>query len=402
MERRSFLTIAGIGTAYLLSPSLAGACRGASAPVASSAGTEHGLTAGLARVGGLLSPDGNGIRLPAGFASRIVAETGQRPVSSSSSVWHAAPDGGAAFPHPDGGWVYVSNCEMGFGFGGASALRFDPSGELVDAYPILGGTSGNCAGGATPWGSWLSCEEIRRGQVWECDPLGLRPPVALPSLGRFRHEAAVVDPHTGTVYMSEDEPDGRLYRFRPADPREHERPDLSDGVLEVASLRSDGSGVVEWLSVPDPLARRAPTRWQVAESTPFDGGEGMSYRNGVVYLATKGDNRVWALDLARQRMQIIYDLATAARPILRGVDNLETNNSGDVLVAEDGDDMQIVVLPRNGEPVPLLQVTGQAGSELTGLAFSPDMSRLYFSSQRGFSGRVTGGITYEITGPFAA
>lgn len=401
MERRSFLTIAGIGTACLLSPSLARARCGAGAAAMMSGGTEHGLASGIGAVGELLPPDHNRIRLPAGFSSRIVAESGKRPVRSSSYVWHAAPDGGATFAHPDGGWVYVSNCEMPLRFGGASALRFDPSGELLDAYPILGRTSGNCAGGATPWGTWFSCEEIRRGRVWECDPLGSRPPVALPALGRFQHEAAVVDPLTGTVYMSEDEPDGRLYRFRPSTPRRLERPDLSNGALEVASLRPDGSGRVEWHAVPDPQARRQPTRWQVAESTRFDGGEGMSYCNGVVYLATKGDNRVWALALAENRMQVIYDQATAARPILRGVDNLETNSSGDVLVAEDGDDMQIVVLPREGNPVPLLQVMGQGASELTGLAFSPDMARLYFSSQRGFSGRVTGGITYEVTGPFA-
>lgn len=354
----------------------------------------------MGRLGELLAPDHNGIRLPARFSSRIVAESGNRPVSSSSYAWHAAPDGGATFAHPEGGWVYVSNCEMPLGFGGASALRFDESGTLVDAYPILGRTSGNCAGGATPWGTWFSCEEVRRGRVYECDPLGLRQPVALPALGRFQHEAAVVDPLTGTVYMSEDEPDGRLYRFRPTLPRHLERPDLSAGVLEVASLAPDGSGSVVWLRVPDPEAGRKPTRWQVPESTGFDGGEGMSYCDGVVYLATKGDNRVWALDLGEDRLEVIYDQATAATPILGGVDNVETNASGDVLVAEDGDDMQIVVLPREGEPVALLQVTRQGGSEITGLAFTPDMSRLYFSSQRGFSGRVTGGITYEVTGPF--
>ncbi len=401
MERRSFLTIAGIGTAYLLSPSLARASRGEAATPATGAPTGHGLASGMGSPGPLSAPDHNGIRLPAGFTSRVVAESGKQPVAASSYVWHAAPDGGAAFEHPEGGWVYVSNCEMPLRFGGASALRFDASGELVDAYPILGRTSGNCAGGATPWGTWLSCEEIRRGQVWECDPLGIRQPLALKALGRFQHEAAVVDPLTGAVYMSEDEPDGRLYRFRPTVPMRGERPDLNDGVLEVASIRPDGSGGLDWLTVPDPQALRRPTRSQVAQSTRFDGGEGMSYCNGVVYLATKGDNRVWALDLADQRIQVIYDQATAATPILRGVDNLETNRSGDVLVAEDGDDMQIVVLPRDGEPVPLLQLTGQGASEIAGLAFSPDLSRLYFSSQRGYSGRVTGGITYEVTGPFA-
>ena len=75
----------------------------------------------------------------------------------------------------DGGWIYVSNSEtppqVG---GGASALRFSSNGDIVDAYRILSDTWQNCAGGATPWGTWLSCEETDAGHVWECDPLGER------------------------------------------------------------------------------------------------------------------------------------------------------------------------------------------------------------------------------------
>jgi secreted PhoX family phosphatase len=78
------------------------------------------------------------------------------------------------------------------------------------------------------------------------------------------------------------------------------------------------------------------------------------------------------------------------------VDNVVVARSGDVYVAEDGGNMQLVILGPDESVSPFLEVTGQSGSEITGPAFSPDGSRLYFSSQRGGSG----GITYEVRGPF--
>ena len=85
--------------------------------------------------------------------------------------------------------------------------------------------------------------------------------------------------------------------------------------------------------------------------------------------------------------------------MLSGVDNLTASAEGELLVAEDGDDMQIVVLTAD-KVFPLLQVVGHDRSEITGPAFSPDGSRLYFSSQRGKTGKLEDGMTFEVTGPF--
>ncbi|MQA27989.1 MAG: DUF839 domain-containing protein, partial [Micromonosporaceae bacterium] len=161
----------------------------------------------------LQPPDRNGVWLPKGFTSRVVARTGRR-VAGTSHVWHGAPDGGACFP--DGSaWIYVSNAELGGGAGGASAVTFDSAARITGAYPILDGTNRNCAGGATPWGSWLSCEEVDRGFVYETDPRGGARAARRPAMGRFQHEAAAADPDRQVIYLTEDEPDGCFYRFQP-------------------------------------------------------------------------------------------------------------------------------------------------------------------------------------------
>jgi secreted PhoX family phosphatase len=90
---------------------------------------------------------------------------------------------------------------------------------------------------------------------------------------------------------------------------------------------------------------------------------------------------------------------TGAAP-LTGVDNITGAGSGDLYVAEDGGNMEINVITPAGVVAPFLRILNQSSSEITGPAFSPDGRRLYFSSQRGTTGRSSGGITYEVTGPF--
>ncbi|MEJ2180625.1 MAG: DUF839 domain-containing protein [Gammaproteobacteria bacterium] len=144
----------------------------------------------ISSLGPLKAPDENGVRVPEGFSSRIVARTNEKPLKDSNYVWHWAPDGGEVFATHGGGWIYVSNSETAGGAGGAGALVFGVNGDLRDAYSILEGTSRNCSGGKTPWGTWLSCEEDSDGHVWECDPLGLAKARRLDALGNRRPRGA--------------------------------------------------------------------------------------------------------------------------------------------------------------------------------------------------------------------
>ncbi len=389
--RRDFLRTSFSGIGWIMAGTTLSRC--------ASEGDGSVTMSNIANLGALQDPDENGVRLPVGFTSRIVARSGM-PVGSSDYVWHNAPDGGAVFTTEDGGYIYVSNSETAAQLGGGvGAIHFGSNGDILDAYRLLEGTNLNCAGGHTPWGTWLSCEETPQGRVHECDPLGISEAVVRPAMGVFEHEAVAIDDDNQTAYMTEDVPDGRFYRFVYENPA-----DLSAGRLEVAEVTGAGAeGAVEWREVPDPSAESTETRFQVPSSTAFNGGEGIWYQRGVVYFSTKGDNRIWAYETETSMLTIIYDAATSSTPILTGVDNLTMSPAGDLLVAEDGGDMQIVAISADGAIVPILQVTGQDLSEITGPAFDPSLGRLYFSSQRGADGLdILGrsGITYEVSGPF--
>ena len=352
---------------------------------------------GLESIGDLQAPDSNGVRLPKGFSSRIIARSGYDYFGYS---WLAAPDGGATFATDDGGWIYVSNSEMPYGNGGAGSLRFDKNGKLIDAYSILNNTSRNCAGGHTPWGTWLSCEEVDAGQVWECDPYGKNDPVLRASLGRFNHEAVAVDTNTMQLYLTEDKMQGCLYRYTSNALDKTGYPDLDNGYLEVAEIIYGEIGALRWHLLPDPHAKDIPTREQVIQSSGFNGGEGIWFHQGAIFFTTKGDDRVYTYDIKNNNLSIIYNAALYISPVLSRIDNITSNKSGELLVGEDGGDLQIVIISKDGKVKPLLQLIGHDYSEITGPAFSPDGSRLYFSSQRGITGRSESGITFEITGAF--
>jgi len=347
--------------------------------------------------GPLKAPDANGMMLPQGFTSRKIVTSGD-VVGPRDYPFHILPDGMGSYETDDGGFILVSNSEAPYIAGlweiGAGALRFDSNFNITDAYPILKGTNINCAGGITPWGTWLSCEEIENGKVWECDPYGVNPAVGHAPMGVFKHEACAVDPDGKAVYLTEDLSDGCLYRFIP-----DSYPDLSSGKLEVATVVSNGS--VAWTRIPDPEFKNGtPTRLQVPGASTFRRAEGMWYDDGKIYFATTQDDRVYAYHLAEKEMEVIYDgVALGDEAPLHEIDNVMASPiSGDLFACEDTDNLQVCIISTEGEVAAFAEMPGveHENSELTGPVFDPTGNRLYFASQRATSG----GMIFEVTGPF--
>lgn len=194
---------------------------------------------------GPLIPDPAGlIDLPKGFSYRVISSLGDR-MDDGETVPDRA-DGMGAFAGRDGRVILVRNQELRAGestlggatfdkwngtgalAGGTTTLVYDPrSGRVEQQYRSLAGTIRNCAGGVTPWRTWLTCEEDvsraggmlaqEHGWVFEvpADLRGRANPIPLKGLGRFNHEAAAVDPRTGIVYLTEDRDDSLFYRFLP-------------------------------------------------------------------------------------------------------------------------------------------------------------------------------------------
>lgn len=451
-NRRQFLRSMFFSAGAVGSASWLAACDGRS-PGSGVGGSDVPPVASprFAKLGPLRDADANGVRTPEGFSTRVVAVNSELPQANGMSAtapsaggvgtrpWHILNDGGGVIARPNGGWIYVSNSEIpGFGslsqagvqasmlgnvleeftpgLGGVGTLVFDPDGTIVDSYSILSNTTFNCAGCITPWGTWLSCEEFANGQVWECDPFKPGEGVALPALGFFDHEAIAVDVSKRMLYLTEDYTDSRFFRFVPDAgdwPANAARPALQSGKLQAMVVAGgsetalNGPQPVTWKDVLNPGSPQNANR--DPETAIFSGGEGVWLYNGVVYFSTKNDETIWAYDTLDETIEVIYRHDEALGPdaennILTGVDNLIVTPQGDVLVAEDGGDLQVVVILPDGSQKALLQVVGQDQSEVAGIAFTPDGKRMYFTSDRGGRDGIGGyghgaGMLYELLLP---
>ncbi len=291
--------------------------------------------------------------------------------------------------------------------GGVSRLVIDPNTyRVTSSNMVLTGTLRNCAGGPSPWG-WLSCEESLKpdhGYVFACgtDAVSIQPPKRIPAYGRFRHEAVAINPQTFAAYLTEDDPDGCLYRMVPPD---HDQP--FEGRLEALRIVDHakfhtGTGLsrpvdVEWVALSDVSAQHKPLRDQADElgAAKFRRGEGIWWvGDGVAFTATAGGS---------ERLGQIFHLSTDDRLTLivesqeqeqmAGPDNITLAPWGDLIVAEDtAGATHLRGVTRNGDIYPIAR-NMLSNSEFAGVCFSPDGTVLFANLQHD-------GVTIAITGPW--
>jgi uncharacterized repeat protein (TIGR03803 family) len=315
--------------------------------------------------------------------------------------------------------------------GGTTNVLFDPgAGAFIEAYGSLSGTIRNCAGGPTPWGSWLTCEETtqvngqtRHGYVFDVPADGVSDAVPLKGLGRFSHEAVAIDPATGIVYLTEDTGSSGFYRFVPTTPG-----DLRSGVLEMMAI--DGQPSVQqsatgetwselrWVPIaqPDPGPGEPSTAAQgfAQGGTAVARGEGAWYGNGLVYFTSTsggpvGEGQVFAYDPAADELTVLF--ASPSADVLNAPDNVCVSPRGGLLLCEDGGGLEFlhgltpdgqifrfaqndVVIPAGGVPGKSVTPGSYTGSEWCGATFEPKNGNWLFANLQ------SPGITFAITGPW--
>lgn len=426
---------------------------------------------------GPLEAAGEDLALPRGFRYCVVSNEGD-PMDDGFPT-PKAMDGMASFPLPNGNVLLVRNHEDGqsgsslrprpagstsssagilnhrlethygprnyafdaYATGGTTTLEVEPHGNrrLVQQHWSLVGTLRNCAGGATPWGSWLTCEESLEsstatgyaedhGYIFEV-PLDTAPglpasPVALKHLGRFNHEAVAVDPATGIVYETEDQGDGSgFFRFVP-DTRPTRPGDLAitPGAFQILKVvgapayetalnQTIGAELpVEWVTIanPDP----SPVSVVIPAGQPFAGQtfsrvfldglalggarfrrlEGCWYGRGqIFFISTNGGDmgfgQVWAYSPSREKLVLVAE--SPNHNIFDGPDNVCLSPSGGLVFCEDATGAQFLrgISPA-GDVFPLARNLRNT-LEFAGACFSPDGATLFVNLYGRSSERTT-------------
>lgn len=419
---------------------------------------------------GPLLKDPEGIlMLPQGFSYQIISRQGDQMIDGFFVPGLA--DGMATFSAPDGRTIVVRNHEVSPGnpeqgafgkelellpnllsqqlydygrgelpcLGGTTTFVYNgATGKIEEQYLSLAGTIRNCAGGPTPWGSWISCEEntatandqLEKNHGYNFEvPASvsqqLVDPLPLKAMGRFNHEAVCVDSRTGIVYQTEDRGDGLIYRFIPEVPGElhkggrlqalaiqgmHSFDTRNWAKLSTERMEIGMPYTVEWVDLNEVESPNDDLRLQGFEAgaARFARGEGMWYGEGEIYFActnggvkehgqifkyTPGPN-----EGKPNESQAPGTLALFVEPnntdIVESCDNLTVSPHGGVVLCEDKGTPRIIGLKPNGEMYHIAKNVGFQ-SEFAGVCFSPDGETLFVNIQGP-------GLTLAITGPWGS
>jgi uncharacterized protein len=417
---------------------------------------------------GPLQPDPAGLfNLPQGFSYKIISRKGDK--MSDGFLVPGAGDAMATFPGPKGRVIIVRNHELSpgnaeqgpfgkqnellpnikreklydygngqrAGMGGTTTLVYNPQTQTVETqYLSLAGTSRNCAGGLTPWNSWITCEESveKADGVLEKDhgynfevpasaKIKLADPVPLKAMGRFNHEAVAVDPRTSIVYQTEDRPDGLIYRYLPNTPRklakggklqvlaitgEPSRDTRNWESLTQPKLEKGQSLAVEWLDIDNVESPEDDLRHRGKKqgAAVFARGEGMWFGQNEFYFAcTNGGSQQLGQvfryvpspheGTAREkeapgRLELFVE--SDSIELVKACDNLTIAPWGDLVMCEDQPVSHLVGVTPQGQFYRLGKNVGFQ-SELAGGVFSPSGDTFFVNIQGP-------GLTLAITGPW--
>jgi secreted PhoX family phosphatase len=340
--------------------------------------------------------------------------------------------------------------------GGTTNLSFDLlTGRFRSSYTSLGGTIRNCAGGPTPWASWITCEEtfhawgsradgFNHGYIFDVPGFEIASGTPVRAAGRFSHEAVAVDPRTGVVYETEDTGGSGFYKYvQPgAGGRGWRRGRAGDELLRdggelfamvvTGESRKDLRGgfepgesfKVEWQRVEDPEGKLGAPFDSAPDAALISRGEGAWYDAGKIYFVSTdggaaGLGQVWVYDPNDETLTLLFE-STAASEV-DGPDNLAVSPRGGIILCEDGgsDPKRMVGLTPDGAIFPFAENLLDIGAAdvdvieaafpgvkanytrgLTGLYTSQEWAGATFYGDYLFANIQTPGVTFAITGPW--